>query len=92
MVRLPSLAPWPTKNSSVSAAIESSADEDDGYFFISEDDSEEFEVVVTYVPATDGFYRLKLQAINFNDRQSSPDTSITLNRDFQSKSVYVSVN
>ena len=77
---------------SINAFVTSEANEDDGYFFISEDDSEEFEISVTYVPITDGFYRLRLQQLNFNDRPENPDSAINLNREFETRSVYVNAD
>lgn len=53
----------------LSGDIRSSADREDGYFVIEEDEQEEFEFVITFEPNDDDEeYRLVLRELKFNDR------------------------
>jgi peptidoglycan hydrolase-like protein with peptidoglycan-binding domain len=57
----------------VDANLDSTADEDDGWFFIPEGSTETFTLTVEYNPEDEGFYRLQLYTINYNDTEADPE-------------------
>lgn len=66
------------------------ADEQDDYYVIYEDESEQFSVYVTFEPTTSDYYRLRITELDFNDQPDSPENSYKFNsRYFTSNPIYV---
>lgn len=78
----------------LSAALDSTADERDGYFILDEDEKERFELKVVFDPLSSdegSLFRLQLLGIRYNDEAAAPDRTWSARPDnrYQTDSVYI---
>ena len=72
--------------------LQSDGDEEGDYYVIYEDQSETFQVTVTYIANTSGYYKLRLDQVDYNNTTNAADSSYNLNRRyFETNPVYLSI-
>lgn len=77
---------------SLSAVLQSSANQDDGYFVVEEGEEETFTLTVSFDPlaADEGaHYRLQLESVEFNDTDAAPDQTWTASPENRFRTDYV---